>query len=83
MISIQNILTGWGFMRIFRLGLAIFIGMQAFQTQDAFAGMIAAFFLFQVVTNTGCCAGGVCNNSTHSHPTNEEESLVFEEVKTK
>ena len=42
-------------MRWLRLSLGVFIGVQAFQTHDLLSGAIALFFLFQAVTNTGCC----------------------------
>ena len=48
-------------MRWVRLILGAFIAIQAMQTHDALAGMIAAFFLFQAITNTGCCGGNSCS----------------------
>lgn len=61
----QTLTTNWNFMRVFRLGLGIFLGIQAFKTHDAFSGVIAAFFIFQASTNTGCCGSlGLFDHST-------------------
>lgn len=56
----QTLFTGWHFMRWLRLGLGIFIAIQAIQTQDTLSVFIASFFLFQAVTNTGCCRASGC-----------------------
>ena len=57
---LQTLFSGWHFMRWLRLGLGLFIAFQAFQMQDIFAGLLASFLLFQVVTNTGCCGANGC-----------------------
>lgn len=77
---IQTLLTGWHFMRWLRLGLGIFIAIQAIQNHDTLSGFIAAFFLFQAATNTGCCGSNGC--AVPIKKTNIEE-IEFEEVKTK
>lgn len=78
---LQGLLTGWHFTRWFRLALAIFVGIQAVQKNDGLAGMVAAFLLFQVVTNTGCC--GVNNScaTPKSTTTTTVEDTNFEEIK--
>ena len=77
----QMLFTGWNFMRWLRLGFGSFIAIQAFQTHDPFAGFIAAFFLFQAVTNTGCCGAGGCAVPVSKTAENKAENVVFEEVK--
>lgn len=52
--------NGWHFMRWFRLGFGILLGVQAVSLQDSFAGIVAVFFLFQAFTNTGCCGSEGC-----------------------
>lgn len=56
----QTLLTGWNFMRWLRLGLGVLIAVQAYQMQDALSGLLAGFFIFQSVSNTGCCGGSAC-----------------------
>ncbi len=71
----QTLLTGWNFMRWLRLGLGIFIAIQAIQNHDSLSGFIAAFFLFQAVTNTGCCGANGC-----AMPTTKKENYTIEDV---
>lgn len=79
----QTLFTGWHFMRWLRLGLGVFIAIQAIQTHDTLAGFIAAFFLFQAVTNTGCCGSNGCAVPTPKNDNDEMEDVKFEEIKTK
>lgn len=60
MFSFHTLVTNWHFMRWSRLVLGVFIAIQAVIHQDIFAGLVALLFLFQVVTNTGCCGAGGC-----------------------
>ncbi|MFT7164902.1 MAG: hypothetical protein ACI9CZ_001484 [Flavobacterium sp.] len=53
-MAMQTLLGDWNFTSFFRLGLGVYIGIQAFQTQSILSGLLAAFLLYQVVTNTGC-----------------------------
>jgi hypothetical protein len=55
-------------MRLFRLGLGIAIAIQAFRMNDLVAGFIAAIFLFQALSNTGCCRSSGC----HIAPQNKQ-----------
>ena len=47
-------------MRAMRLGFGIFAGIQSYQMQDYFLGMLAGIFLLQAYTNTGCCGTQGC-----------------------
>ncbi len=80
---LQTLLTGWNFMRWMRLILGVVIAIQAIQMHDSLAGFIAAFFLFQVATNTGCCGASGCAVPTTKSKTNNIEDVEFEEVKSK
>ena len=79
----QTLFTNWHFMRWLRLGLGIFITIQAIQHHDTLSGFIAAFFLFQAVTNTGCCGAGGCSVPTRKNNTDKVQEIEFEEVKEK
>jgi len=63
-----NLFHNWHVMRWVRLILGIGILVQAIYMNDMLAGMIACFFLFQAITNTGCCGVNSC-----SIPTKKEE----------
>lgn len=78
----QTLFTGWHFMRWVRLGLGGFIAIQAIQTHDTLSGFIAAFFLFQAVTNTGCCGANGCAVPLNKNNTDEIQDVTFEEVKS-
>ncbi len=67
----ETLFTGWHFMRWLRLGVGIFIGIQAIQMHHPISGFIAAFFLFQALTNTGCC--GVNNCSVPAEKINRDK----------
>lgn len=77
------IFSGWHFMRWLRLGLGIIIAFQAIQSHDALLGLISGLFLFQTITNTGCCGTNGCNVSTTKKQSGETEDITFEEIKTK
>lgn len=80
----QMIFNDWHFMRWLRLGLGIFVAVQAIQMHDTLSGLIAFFFLYQAVTNTGCCGSGGCAVPTTTKNVNQIEEVEFEEVdKTK
>jgi len=69
-------------MRVLRLGVGIFIAIQTIKTHDFFSGLIAAFLLFQAVTNTGCCGTQGCSTIPTKNNSNTIEDIEYEEVKT-
>lgn len=79
----QTVFTGWHFMRWLRLGLGVFIAVQAIQNRDTLSGLIAGFFLFQAVTNTGCCGVNSCAAPVTKSNADKIEDVEFEEIKTK
>lgn len=79
----QYLFRNWHLMRWLRLSLGIFIGVQAFQTHDLLSGAISLFFLFQAVTNTGCCGANQCNIPDQINSSHQEEKIIFEEIKNK
>lgn len=81
----QTLFTGWHFMRWLRLGLGIFMAIQAFEMHDTFSGFIAAFFLFQAITNTGCCGSNVCvapspSPTVATHTQDTTDDIKYEEI---
>lgn len=77
----ETLLTDWNLMRILRLGLGIYIAVQAIETQSALSGVVAVFFLFQAVTNTGCCGSNGCAVPTNKNNPNTNEEVEYEEIK--
>jgi len=80
-MNLQTLLTNWNFMRVLRLGIGIYIAIQAIDTQSAFAGVVAVFFLFQALTNTGCCGSNGCAVPTPKSKPEKMEEVDFEEIK--
>ncbi len=79
----QTLFTGWHLMRWLRLILGVFIAIQAIENHDTLSGFIAAFFLYQAVTNTGCCGVNNCAVPTKANEKQEIEDVAFEEIKIK
>lgn len=80
-MNLQSLLTGWNFMRFLRLGVGIFIGVQAIQYHDVLSGLIASVFLLQAATNTGCCGASGCATNNNYNTKNNIQEVEFEEVK--
>jgi len=77
----QTLLTNWNLIRWLRLALGLFIAYQAIQLHDSLSGIISIFFLFQAVTNTGCCGTSGCAVPITSRKEANELDVKYEEVK--
>ena len=77
----EILFQNWNFMRLLRLGLGIYIAVQAVETLSVFSGVVAAFFIFQAVTNTGCCGSNGCSVPTKKSNSDKTEEIEFEEIK--
>jgi len=77
----ETLLTGWNFMRFLRLGVGIFVGIQAVQYHDVLSGFIASIFFIQAATNTGCCGASGCATNTNYKAKENIQEIEFEEVK--
>lgn len=75
-----NLFHNWTIIRIIRLILSVIIIVQAIQLHDALFGVLGFFFLYQAVSNTGCCTMNNCAAPTTANATDEKE-IEFEEVK--
>ena len=77
----ETLLQNWNFMRFLRLGLGIYIAVQAVETLSFFSGIVAAFFIFQAVTNIGCCGSNACAVPIKKSKSDKTEEVTFEEIK--
>lgn len=77
----ETLLKNWDFMRLLRLGLGIYIAIQAIETLSLLSGIVAVFFLFQAITNTGCCGSNGCEIPQKKNNTNKIEEVEYEEIK--
>lgn len=81
----QRLTSGWTFLRIFRLVLALIITAEAwFSSQVPFV-ILGGFLLFQAAFNYGCCGASGCDidhKNYQSKSSDETGSLTtFDEVK--
>ena len=82
LLNYKTLLTSnWHFMRWLRLVLGGYIAYQAILNHDPLAGMIAVFFLFQALTNTGCCGSGTCAVPLSEQKNKDTTEVEFEEIK--
>ena len=77
----ETLITDWNFMRILRLGLGIYIAIQAVETHSILSGIFAGFFIFQAVTNTGCCGSNGCAVPIKKNNSDKSEEIEYEEIK--
>ena len=77
-----NLLNNWSLIRWIRLGISIFIIVQAIMMHDVLFGFLGSFFMYQALTNTGCCGANVCAPIERKSTGNLEE-IEFSEVKNK
>jgi hypothetical protein len=72
---------GWNFMRIVRLSIGIAIGVQAIETREPISAIFSAYFLFQAVTNTGCCSTAQCGLPVRREMLHKVDDVQYEEIK--
>jgi hypothetical protein len=77
----QTLLTDWNFMRILRLVLGIYIAIKAVETLSILSGFFAAFFIFQAITNKGCCGSNGCSVPIKKNNSDKTEEVAYEEIK--
>jgi|UniRef100_UPI004049E499 arginine exporter protein ArgO len=83
----KTILTGWNFLRVFRLFVGFFILSQGIQTAETFTIIMGIAFSAMAVMNVGCFGGNCAvpsnNASTTAAQSQLNDEVVFEEVNTK
>ena len=72
----QRLFTNWHLMRIMRLGIGAMLLVMGVQNKDWAMGLFSIFFLYQAVTDTGCCGSQGC----YTTPVAKEKALPGEEV---
>ena len=56
----QRLFTNWHLMRISRAAIGIMMLVMGIQNKDWAIGLFSIFFLYQAVTDTGCCGSREC-----------------------
>lgn len=78
-----TLLQNWTIMRVLRLiigGSFLFMGIQE---RDTMQGIVGGFFLFQALTNMGCCGNGACAAPTRFDAPLKTitNNAIYEEIK--
>ena len=74
------LLTDWHAMRVIRLIFSGTVAWMAWQDGNMMLGFLSALLLLQVITNTGCGAGG-CSVPRNNFRNRETDEIEFTEVK--
>ena len=77
----EILFQNWSFLRLLRLGLGVYITIQAVENQSIFSGVVAVFFIFQAVTNTACCGSNGCAIPIKKNHSDATEKVKSEEIK--
>ena len=56
----ERLFTNWHLMRIMRLGIGLTMLAMGIQSKDWMLGAFSTFFLYQAITDTGCCGSQAC-----------------------
>lgn len=78
---IKKLTSGWYLARIIRLGVGILAAVEAIRLHDYAIGILSAFFLYQAITDTGCCVGAGCVVRPGQQDGDKEEETSYKEIK--
>lgn len=75
--------TNWHTMRWVAMSIGMFFTALAIIDKDIATGMLAAFFLFQGITNQGCMVSQSCNipNNYSEQDIDQSKEPLFSKVK--
>ncbi len=68
-------------MRMLRLAIGLVAGCAAIQSRDVLLGAVSVFFIYQGITDTGCCSAMGCSYTPPRRNKSVNENIDFEEVK--
>jgi hypothetical protein len=77
----QKLFTNWHLMRIMRLAIGLWMLVVGIQTRDWAVGLFSTFFLYQAITDTGCCGSQACNTPSVRKKEEIVSEIEYEEVK--
>jgi hypothetical protein len=81
----QRLFTNWHLVRVMRLGIGTMLLVMGIQNKEWAMGLFSIFFLYQAITDTGCCgSNGYCPPSGKNRDTTqtvESKEIEYEEIK--
>jgi hypothetical protein len=57
--------TGWTLRRFIGLFIGLFVAAQSILLMEPLLGVISVYFLYQILTNTGCFGAQACGIEYH------------------
>ena len=78
---IKQLTSGWYLARIIRLGIGVLAAVEAIRSHDYAIGILSAFFLYQAITDTGCCGAAGCVVRPQQQDGDKEEETSYKEIK--
>ncbi|MBW7869098.1 MAG: hypothetical protein H3C31_12315 [Brumimicrobium sp.] len=76
----NKLVTGWNFMRVFRLLLGIFILIEGIRSQENAVLLFGGLFTLMPLFNIGCCGPAGCSTPI-SKDSNLNKEIEYEEIK--
>lgn len=81
----QRLTRGWGLMRLFRLGLAVLVLIEAWKNAEILFGVLGGILLVQALLDVGCCGSAGCDinhpKTKETSGTTDSKDVTFEEIK--
>ncbi len=77
----DKLLHNWHIMRLLRTGIGLWALGEAIYTHDWAISLLAVFFLYQGITDTGCCGSAACYTPRVKKAEVREETVSYEEIK--
>ncbi|MCG9880630.1 MAG: hypothetical protein MH472_08525 [Bacteroidia bacterium] len=78
--SIENLKSHWGFIKVFKVALALMVLVQAYIASELFLAIFALFFMGQALLNVGCGSPAGCGVPVNKSLQNTENDITFTEV---
>lgn len=76
-----KLLNNWSIARMVRLAIGLWLAVLGIQSSDWAIGLFGGFFLYQALTDTGCCSSGACAPQHSNTKAEGTETIEFEEIK--
>ena len=77
----SNYLKAWGFTRVLRLAIGIFVVVQGIQTEQWTFILLGSLFSIMPLLNIGCCGTSGCSIPAKTQKKNMIDDIIYEEVR--
>ncbi len=78
---IAKLSSGWHLMRIFRTAIGLTAFVEGIRMHDYAIGILGVFFLYQGITDTGCCSSVGCVVPPPKEENKKTQDITYEEIK--